>query len=175
MGGVEVCGRNREVKGITDETGKVTIWQVQKKDSLHFISDPYLTYHYVAAKSELKAPVEIQLKTNPVYSLVKLPEGTEAPSFPGGKEALTKWLGENMIYPQEAIELGLQGKCYLRYAIETDGSITEIRVIAGVRDCPECDREAIRLVKAMPKWIPQKENGQPVKTYWTMPLIFKMS
>lgn len=175
LSGVEIYGRGDDVKGITAKDGKVTVWQVEKKDSLHFISDQYFAYHYIAPKKELKETVQIQLKINPSAVSPELPEGTEAPSFPGGMQAMFEWISKNMVYPQEAIEQGLQGKCYVRFSIDIDGSISDVKVIRGVPYCPECDREAIRVIKMMPKWNPQKERGVPVKTYWNLPLTFRMS
>ncbi|MNK00396.1 Gram-negative bacterial tonB protein [compost metagenome] len=99
----------------------------------------------------------------------------EPADFPGGRAALNKFLAENMRYPQNAMELGLQGKCYLQFIVTETGEITNIRVKKGVIDCPECDQEAIRLMKSMPKWIPAKSYGKNVSSLFTLPVKFKLN
>ena len=72
------------------------------------------------------------------------------------------------------MDLGLQGKCYLQFVIETDGSVSNVRVTRGVPDCPECDKEAIRFMKNMPAWIPGTYNGKPVISTMNMYIKFTM-
>ena len=99
----------------------------------------------------------------------------EPASFPGGSAALIKYLAENMIYPQTAAENGIQGKCFLQFYVMKDGSIQDVKIKKGVPDCPECDAEAIRLVKGMPKWIPGKINGKAVNSTFNLPVSFRLS
>lgn len=94
--------------------------------------------------------------------------------FPGGQSAMNNYVKENFRYPQEAQDLGIQGKCYVSFIIEPDGSITDVRVIRGVPDCHECDKEAVRLIKGMPKWIPATHNGVPVQSKYTTFLSFRV-
>jgi len=96
----------------------------------------------------------------------------ESPEFPGGMQALKKFLAENLKYPQTALELEISGKCYIKFIVSEKGDIGEVKVIRGVSDCPECDKEAVRVVKAMPLWSPGKNNGKPVKCWFTLPVNF---
>jgi len=94
------------------------------------------------------------------------------PRFPGGEAALMKWLTVNMTYPTKAAEQGIQGRVTLRFIVTPDGSIEEVEVIRGID--PICDKEAVRVVKTMPKWIPGKENGEPVYVYYSLPIVFRL-
>lgn len=92
--------------------------------------------------------------------------------FPGGKAAMYRWLSENMCYPQEAIDHGIDGRCYVSFKIQFDGSVTNVKILRGVPDCPECDFEVKYAFSSMPKWNPQKENGKAVDSYWQLPIMF---
>ena len=92
------------------------------------------------------------------------------PSFPGGEEARLKWLKENLEYPQQAVADEIQGLVQVGFVVEKDGSITNVKVVQSAHST--LDREAIRLVKAMPKWIPGKQNGNTVRAYFTQPIRF---
>ena len=94
------------------------------------------------------------------------------PAFPGGEMGLMKWLSENIIYPKEAQEKGIQGRVTLRFVIKPDGSVEDVNVVKGFD--PLCDQEAVRVIKLMPKWIPGKQNGDPVYVYYSLPVIFKL-
>ena len=98
----------------------------------------------------------------------------EPGEFPGGNEAMKKFIYDNIVYPQEAIEQNLQGKCYVQFIVNVDGSISNVKIMRGVNDCPECDKEAMRVVKKMPKWNPGKLDGKSVGSYYNLPIIFKM-
>ncbi|UKK63077.1 TonB family protein [Prevotella communis] len=97
----------------------------------------------------------------------------QMPSFPGGKEALMKFISENVKYPKEAEEKGLQGRVVVRYIIEKDGSISEVEIVKSVNEY--LDAEAIRVVNAMPKWKPGKQKGEPVRVKFTLPVTFRLS
>ena len=94
----------------------------------------------------------------------------EMPHFPGGEQAMTKWLRENIIYPQIATEQGITGRVSLRFVVKPDGSIEEVEVTKSLD--PSCDKEAIRAVKKMPKWVPGRQNGNPVYVYFNLPVYF---
>lgn len=94
--------------------------------------------------------------------------------FPGGNSALNRYLKENMHFPQEALDLGIQGKCYVSFVIEEDGSVSNVKLVRGIPDCHECDKEAIRLIKEMPKWVPATRGGIPVQTTYSTYLNFRL-
>lgn len=84
-----------------------------------------------------------------------------------------KFISENVKYPKEAEEKGLQGRVVVRYVIEKDGSISEVEIAKSVNEY--LDAEAIRVVNAMPKWIPGKQKGEPVRVKFTIPITFRLS
>ena len=104
-------------------------------------------------------------ETEKVYTWVQV-----KPSFPGGEEARLKWLRENLEYPQQAVADEIQGLVQVGFVVEKDGSITNVKVVQSAHST--LDREAVRLVKAMPKWIPGKQNGNTVRAYFTQPIRF---
>jgi TonB family protein len=95
------------------------------------------------------------------------------PEFPGGQEALMQFLRQEVKYPKEAEEKGLQGRVVVRYIIEKDGSISEVEIVKSVNEY--LDAEAIRVVNAMPKWKPGKQKGEPVRVKFTLPVTFRLS
>ena len=99
-------------------------------------------------------------------------EVDEMPSFPGGLNGLMTFLSQNMVYPVTAQENGVQGRVTVSFVVETDGSITDVKVARSVD--PFLDREAMRIVKAMPKWTPGKKDGKPVRVKYTVPVVFRL-
>lgn len=96
----------------------------------------------------------------------------QKPEFPGGEAAMYKWLGDHISYPAQASEEGVQGRVVVQFDISKTGSIENVKVVRGRH--PALDREAMRLVKAMPNWQPGRNNGQPVKVTYTLPVTFKL-
>ena len=96
----------------------------------------------------------------------------QQPSFPGGNAALMSWLSSNIHYPPVAEENGIQGRVVVSFVVEPDGSISNVQVVRGVD--PSLDKEASRVTKAMPKWIPGKQNGQAVRVKYNLPVTFKL-
>lgn len=93
--------------------------------------------------------------------------------FPGGTAALMKYLSSHLHYPEAATQNDVQGKVVLQFVVEKDGSVGAVTVLKGLdRDC---DREAIRVVKSMPKWQPGKNNGVPVRSYFQLPITFRLN
>lgn len=93
--------------------------------------------------------------------------------FPGGSSVLWKWIGNNLKYPESAMQNGIQGRIEVKFIVEKDGSITNPVIYKGVDK--DLDREAIRLVRKMPKWRPAKVNGVSVRSYFFFPVVFKMA
>ena len=96
----------------------------------------------------------------------------QMPSFPGGEKALMEFLSKNTKYPSVAEENGIQGRVVCTFVVETNGSITDVKVVRAVD--PALDREAVRVIKSMPKWIPGKQNGKAVRVKYTVPVNFKL-
>lgn len=95
--------------------------------------------------------------------------------FPGGISAMMNYLGKNIKYPEIAVRAGIEGKTFIRFVVEKDGSIGNVNIQNGVPNCPECDKEAIRVIKMMPKWTPGKSAGKVVRSYYNMPITFKLN
>lgn len=104
---------------------------------------------------------------NKVFDVVE-----EMPSFPGGQGALMAFLSSNIKYPVVAQENGVQGRVIVGFVVEKDGSISDVKVMRSVD--PSLDREAQRVVKAMPKWKPGKQNGSAVRVKYTVPVVFRL-
>lgn len=98
----------------------------------------------------------------------------EPAEFPGGMAALKRFLGENLVYPQTAVEDQIEGKAFLKFVVDEQGDISRVSVSRGVAGCPECDKEAIRVVKKMPRWKPGRNGGKAVKMYYNLPITFKL-
>jgi protein TonB len=94
------------------------------------------------------------------------------PSFPGGTEALMKWLSKNLKYPASAQENSIQGRVLVQFVVNKDGSIVEPKVLRSVD--PALDKEALRVVSAMPKWQPGKQRGKTVRVRFTLPVTFRL-
>lgn len=114
------------------------------------------------AQPEPKPEVE-----NKVFDVVE-----QMPSFPGGPSALMKYLSENVKYPVVAQENGVQGRVVVSFVVEKDGHITDVKVVRSVD--PSLDKEAARVVKSMPNWIPGKQNGSAVRVKYNVPVSFKL-
>lgn len=110
---------------------------------------------------------EEQVQEQEIFIVVEDP-----PSFPGGDEARIRFLSENIRYPQMARESGIQGTVFVTFVVETDGSVTDVRVLRGIGG--GCDEEAIRVIQAMPNWNPGKQRGRPVRVQFNMPIRFTL-
>lgn len=98
----------------------------------------------------------------------------DMPEFPGGVSAMYQYLSKNIRYPEVAKEAGIQGKVYVSFVVDKDGSITDVKVLRGIPGGKMCDEEAVRVVKAMPKWNPGKQRGKSVKVSYMLPVQFTL-
>ncbi|MEI6898244.1 MAG: TonB family protein [Bacteroidota bacterium] len=114
------------------------------------------------------------VKSEPVLPPAEKPEPVmivqEMPTFPGGDIAMKNFLQKHMKYPAEARELNIQGTVYLRFIVETDGSISDITVLRPIGG--GCEEEAVRVVKSMPNWNPGKQNNRAVRVRLSLPVKF---
>ncbi len=97
----------------------------------------------------------------------------DQPEFPGGIGAFYKYVGQNMKYPKQARRMGIEGKVYVQFIVDKDGSVTNVRAVKGIG--AGCDEEAERVLKSSPKFKPGKQRGRPVKVRMMMPIIFKLN
>lgn len=96
----------------------------------------------------------------------------DQPKFEGGIEAFYKYVSDNLEYPKQAKFAGIEGKVFLQFIVDKDGSLGEFQVLKGIGG--GCDEEAIRVVKGSPKWQPGKQRGRPVKVRMGLPIFFKL-
>lgn len=104
----------------------------------------------------------------PVFTVVE-----EMPKFPGGNKALYTYLGESIKYPKVAQEKDIEGTVYVTYVVEKDGTVTHVKILRGVHE--SLDKEAVRVVKEMPKWEPGKEKGKPVRVQYSLPIKYTLA
>lgn len=109
-----------------------------------------------------------EVEDNVVFQVVE-----RMPSFPGGDAAMFKYLGDNINYPVIAQENGVQGRVICQFVVNRDGSIVDIVVVRSVDS--SLDKEAVRVIKSMPKWSPGQQRGKPVRVKFTLPVNFKLN
>ena len=107
------------------------------------------------------------VEDNKIFEIVE-----QNPTFPGGTAALMSWLSQNIKYPVIAAENGVKGRDIGQVVVEKDGSITDVVVVKSVDPSP--DKEATRVIKNMPHWIPGRQNGSPVRVRFTVPVTFTL-
>ncbi len=121
-----------------------------------------------STKSSITEEVFSNYEEEPVFV-----RSNEMPEIGEGKACLKKFFKERLTYPQSAIEDSIEGRVFLTFVIETDGRVSNVRVIRGVRD--DLDSECIRVAKLMPKWaVPAKQNGKPVRIGYSTPITFSL-
>ena len=94
------------------------------------------------------------------------------PMFRGGEQKLMEFIGNNVVYPKEAIEAGIEGRVFVEFYIEKDGTVCDAKVLRGIGY--GCDEEALRVIGLMPKWSPGKQRGKAVRVRYTLPINFKL-
>ncbi|MCP9768658.1 TonB family protein [Lacihabitans sp. LS3-19] len=109
----------------------------------------------------------IQKDGEPIFTAVET-----NPEFPGGVVAMYKFLGENIKYPSAAQRANINGRVFVKFVVEKDGSIGDVEVMKGIGF--GCDEEAIRVMKTMPRWNPGVQNGKNVRVYYNMPVVYKL-
>lgn len=110
-------------------------------------------------------PPEHEEEQNKIFEVVE-----QQPQFPGG--SVNGWLADHIKYPVVAAENGISGRVVVQFVVERDGSVSQVRVVRGVD--PSLDKEAQRVISSMPKWIPGKQNGQAVRSRFTVPVTFRL-
>ena len=109
----------------------------------------------------------LQQEDQKIYEVVD----TE-PGFPGGMSAMMKYLAENIRYPEAAVKAGKQGRVMVSFVVEADGSISHAKVARGIS--ADLNKEALRVVRAMPKWEPGRHQGKVVRTRYVLPVVYRL-
>ncbi|MBR3916232.1 MAG: energy transducer TonB, partial [Bacteroidaceae bacterium] len=112
--------------------------------------------------------VEEVVEEQTVFQVVE-----QQPEFPGGMKALMKYLQDNINYPRVSRDNNSQGRAFIRFVVNTDGSIQGTEVLKSSGDM-YLDKEAVRVVSGMPKWKPGRQSGKNVRVYFTLPVVFKL-
>ena len=99
-------------------------------------------------------------------------EVEQMPEYPGGIPAMIEFLQTNINYPEDAVKQKVEGRVMVQFVVETDGSVSDVHVAKQV--FPSLDAEAIRVVQAMPKWMPGREKGRVVRVKYNLPIVFRM-
>lgn len=122
----------------------------------------------------VEPPIDIPIieTKQPMDSIYQFP--TKSPEFPGGMDQLFLYMKKNLKYPESAKELGTQGTVFIEFVVRKSGEIDNIKLLRGIQGGQELDKEAIRLVKNMPKWNSGAMNGIPVSTMMRLPIKFKL-
>ena len=111
--------------------------------------------------------VEEEVVEQEIFQIVE-----EMPSFPGGEAKLMEYVAKNIKYPQIARETGIQGRVFVGFVVEPDGSISNVKLLRGIGG--GCDEEAMRVIKSLPKWKPGKQRGKAVRVSYQIPVFFKL-
>jgi hypothetical protein len=179
--------------GKTDKEGMIKVSSIKKNDTIIFRGgNDYVTYTYVATKSNPKDLQEIELEVKTIEERLGLDFNVAVPepeyiqdeekiydapevtaSFPGGPEKMILYLSKMIQKP----EIEHQGKTkltsYVKMVVEKNGMLSNIQIVKGAFNCPECDKESLRVVKSMPKFQPAMNNGRAVRSYFIFPVKFE--
>jgi protein TonB len=122
----------------------------------------------IQAEQVMKMPEEEEYdEENQLFMVVE-----SMPEFPGGEKALQEYLKDNLQYPESAKEAGIQGRVFVTFVVESDGTIRDVKVLRGIGG--GCDEEAVRVVKEMPEWKPGMQRGKPVRVQYNLPIKFTL-
>ena len=164
-----VIKKDEEVK----EEDEIKLDEVQKSDkavgAFTVEGNDEVGGAVLKAKEDIAAPEPPKhvVEETKIFTVVE-----QMPMFPGGDGALMGYLRDNIHYPTVAAENGVQGRVVVGFVVERDGSITDVKILRGVD--PSLDREAMRVVKSMPKWTPGKQNGSAVRVKYQVPVSFRL-
>lgn len=129
--------------------------------------------HDVPMDYQYVVPVDFKLEEKDFDDQELIIVVEEAPVFPGKLQGLLKFIDEHLVYPKEAKNAGVEGKVYVSFIVEKDGSLSSIQLEKGIGY--GCDEAAIDVVKKMPKWKPAMQRGKPVRMQYMIPLVFNLA
>ncbi len=112
-------------------------------------------------------------RQNTKYTNDVVPDVCEkSAEFPGGFDAMNSFVSSTLEYPQQSKENGVEGKVVVKFIVETDGSISNVEILRGLDEY--CNRETLRIIKAMPRWKPAEDKGKKVRQHFVIPIQFKL-
>lgn len=150
---------------VVDDTFQISNTLMTADDALGSIKDGIVVDKIDSLTTDI-SPLPVK-KDEEIFIKVE-----ENPLFPGGDVALLKYIADNTEYPPEAIEINLEGKVIVKFAVMSDGSVSKVQTLTSIN--PLLDQEAIRVVSTLPKWKPGKQNGKPVSVWFLVPVTFQL-
>ncbi len=171
MSGCSGTSTNQSSDTLTGEP-ETSVEQVEATDTIEEGELPAIEDTVVLKKGEINDTELVlvgEIKEDKVYEVFV----DVLPTFPGGDEKLMEWISQHIVYPPGCYDSHIQGRVIIRFLIKADGSVGEAEIIRGVY--PELDKEALRVVKSLPKFNPATLNGKAVGHRFTLPIIFKLT
>ena len=170
--------KNYTAEGTPNPNIDFTIREVEKHgDTMMYSMDPFTISGDIVNKLKNKImtdediDVEVTevgcVDNDTVYNIVE-----QMPEYPGGVEAMMKYIAENVKYPEEAKNKNIAGRVFVSFVVEKDGSVSNVKVLRSIGG--GCDEEAVRVIKSMPKWKPGMQKGKPVRVSFQIPIYFKL-
>jgi len=159
--------------GTPNENIKFTLSEIEKHgDTMLYSVEPFSissdNFKLNIQTTEENPAWALENKNDTIYDIVD-----QMPKFPGGETAMMEFIAKNVKYPQKAKDEGVQGRVFIQFVVEKDGSIGEVKLLRGIGG--GCDEEGIRVVKSMPKWTPGQQAGKSVRVHYTLPIFFKLT
>jgi len=149
----------KSIEELAESKVQISIANVEGSDDANAVD--------IAELKEHKVIVEEKEPEKPFQSVEQMPQ------FPGGELELLKYVRDNLRYPTIAAENGVEGQVVIRFVVSKDGSVTDAEILRSLD--PSCDKEALRVVRSLPKWVPGKQNGRNVAVYYTLPVRFQLA
>lgn len=153
--------------GITPYTAELSFGEHVINLSLDDYEDFSKTYQITENTNEVNIKLSGLDVVQEIFTVVE-----QMPQFPGGETAMYNYLSQNLIYPQVAKESGIQGRVYVTFVVETNGSLSDIRILRGIGG--GCDEAALKAIRSMPRWVPGKQRGIPVRVQYNLPIKFSL-
>lgn len=166
-----------EIGWLFKEKANYTV-QRKRRENLQFRNEVRPTIYSCLSKEKPVEDNQPTLKAVPMNKTEAFSQDPFAitdvsPSFPGGTIALRKFFNDNIIFPKAMYEKNIDGKVYIRFIVDENGNVSNVTVKKGISNCPECDQEAVRLVKKLPAFVPGKLNGKNVSSNYLVPVSFR--
>lgn len=161
--------KDNGTKDLAESFLKMPLWKSAELNGRKIKYQMSLAISFNGGITEVAEFAPLKRSLSEVYTVVE-----EMPEFPGGPMAMMRFIQKTISYPRTALEKGLSGKCFVRFIVNINGSISDIQVVKGIDNCPDCDAEAIRTIQMMPLWKPGKQKGKAVPVYFNLPINFQL-
>lgn len=177
---VQACGSKTETNSATANESEMSVENAKEDAARRAERRAALEKTRVAREEQRRAALEERVRTSPFYTnadgKIVYNKAEIDPSFVGGKNALEKYLNDNLQFPQEAKDNGLEGTVFVDFVVAENGAVTEVEVTEETNE--EVDQsfrnEAIRVVTSMPNWTPGRQRGKAVDVKYSLPITFQM-